>query len=239
MKKIIFGITFFTLAIVIVLAFNNVSKRITPEDAIYIRNIIENAGYDWQEKPVETFEEQIQTIRRVQDAILKETPEQKMIPHGKNREPRALYSLGYALCGDRSRFMDKALRKFGMETRYASLYDTSAVPSAFHALLTQDKSKVRSHAMIEVKTNKGWMMVDSVTRWIALDQDNNVYSFDQWKNHPEKDTLKWSTDQDGEMYYLLKDDFAYIYGLYSRHGKLYPPFMPVPDINWRELLQNF
>lgn len=239
MKNIIVFFVFLVLGLALLLTYNNVSRTVTPEDAIYIRNIIENAGYDWQEKPVSTFEEQIQTIKRVQDAILKQTPTQKLIPKGETREPRDLYRRDYALCGDRSRFIDKALRKFGMKTRYVSLYKTDVVSSPLQAILTSDKSKVRSHAMVEAKTDKGWIMIDSVTRWIGLDEGGNVYSLEDWKNHPAQDSIKWDTDQDGEIYSLLKDDFTHIYGLYSRHGKFYPPFMAIPDINWREMLHNF
>ena len=32
--------------------------------------------------------------------------------------------------------------------------------------------------------------------------------------------------------------FIYIYGLYSRHGKFYPPYNLVPDINYGEFIQN-
>jgi hypothetical protein len=32
--------------------------------------------------------------------------------------------------------------------------------------------------------------------------------------------------------------FTWIYSLYSRHGRFYPPYDPVPDVNWAELAQN-
>jgi hypothetical protein len=31
--------------------------------------------------------------------------------------------------------------------------------------------------------------------------------------------------------------FTYVYGL-SRHGRFYPPYNAVPDVNWGELAQN-
>lgn len=226
------------IAAIALLAKNNVPQHITEEDAAYIRKTIEDAGYDFESLGRSSFAEEIKTVRAVQDAIIKQTPEQNLIPHRQSREPKDLYGRGYALCGDRSRFLHKALRFLGFEARYASLYDTSQISSPVLALLSTDKSKVRSHAMIEVKTSKGLMMVDSVTNWIGLGADETVYSFEEWQNHPAKNQMQWAA-QDGELYYLLNDDFTYIYGLYSRHGQFYPPYLPLPDINWAELTENF
>ena len=30
--------------------------------------------------------------------------------------------------------------------------------------------------------------------------------------------------------------FTFVFGLYSRHGQYFPPFMPFPDVNWRDLV---
>ena len=36
--------------------------------------------------------------------------------------------------------------------------------------------------------------------------------------------------------YIYDDPFTFVYGLYSRHGKFYPPYNFVPDINYKTWL---
>lgn len=227
------------IALVCVLTYNNVSRDITSQDQQYIQSILAESGYELGTiENNHIFEDQIIAIRAVQDAILTQTPKQQIIPLGTSREPADLYKREGAFCGDRSRFMDKALRLAGFEVRYASIYETSKIKQPVLALLSRDKDKVRSHAMIEVKTQKGWMMVDSVTRWIALTKDGAVYSFEEWQNTSKSQNMNW-IEQPGNIYFILENDFTYIYGLYSRHGKFYPPYWPIPDVNWPELSTNF
>jgi len=37
---------------------------------------------------------------------------------------------------------------------------------------------------------------------------------------------------------IYQESFSFIYGLYSRHGKFYPPYTFIPDVNYVELIQN-
>jgi hypothetical protein len=46
----------------------------------------------------------------------------------------------------------------------------------------------------------------------------------QWEVRPPSDT------------YL--HHFVFTYGLYARHGRFYPPYNFIPDVNYGELLQN-
>jgi hypothetical protein len=36
----------------------------------------------------------------------------------------------------------------------------------------------------------------------------------------------------------MDGDFVFVYGLYSRHGGFYPPFVPLPDFDWAQLHHN-
>ena len=35
---------------------------------------------------------------------------------------------------------------------------------------------------------------------------------------------------------LFSKSFVYLSGLYSRHGQFYPPFTPIPDVNWWDFI---
>jgi hypothetical protein len=222
-----------------ILIRHNVRINITPADRHAIEKALKRAGYPPSDvERRDSFHANIRNIRAVQDAVLTTTPEQGKIPRGKPREPAELLRRQAAQCGDRSRFMHKAFRMLGYNVRFASLYSTNKVPTAFHALLTPGGGKVKSHAVVEVKTQKGWMIVDSVHRWIARDQEGEAYSLAQWQDYAPKDAKSWSHLNKGTIYPVLADDFIYMYGLYSRHGHFYPPYNPVPDIHWPAFITN-
>ena len=67
-----------------------------------------------------------------------------------------------------------------------------------------------SHAVSDVLTVDGWVRVDSNEAWVSVDgpPPSPIY------------------------------DGVTIVGLYSQHGRFYPPFTPIPDVNWRELHRN-
>ena len=94
-----------------------------------------------------------------------------------------------------------------------------------------------SHAFTEVLTQKGWMVVDSNDRWISIDSKNNPVSIAQIKLSAEGAAdFAWSQIPPNKKY---MNPFIFVYGLYSRHGQFYPPYNFIPDVNYRELAQNF
>ena len=58
-------------------------------------------------------------------------------------------------------------------------------------------------------------------------------------NNELKDNTIWNSDFAPFMNPILKNNFIYIIGLYSRHGRFYPPYNFIPDINWGEFMYNF
>lgn len=227
-------ILFITIA-----AIHNVSKSITVEDKEYITKIVELENFEWPNLTQhDGFEQEIEDIRAIQQAVLNLTAVQKQIPSFQTREPKDLYNLKYAQCSDRSRVIDKMLRLAGFKTRVASVYKTDKTGSAIKSLLSHDKSKVRSHSIVEVKTAKGWMMVDTNDLWIGLDKNENPVDLEQWQSQVSDDQNFWNASNKGEIYWLMTLPYTYVYGLYSRHGYFYPPYNPIPDVNWIELLEN-
>ena len=51
--------------------------------------------------------------------------------------------------------------------------------------------------------------------------------------------VKWKGIYNDNFNELFAGEFIFVFGLYSRHGNFYPPYNYVPDINWKELIQNF
>ena len=191
-------------------------------------------------KYFENFDEEIEAIRAIQLSVFKIASETRPLPKNQSREPADLIAAGYGNCNDRSRYLEKFYRLVGFETRYASLYSTDKTGSALKSLMIGGGDLVRSHALVEVKTRKGWMFVDSVTPFVGLNDTNEPIALEKWQNIQDKKNYKWSKQPaNSEIYPLMNNDFTYIYGLYSRHGRFYPPYVPVPDVDWMGVWDNF
>jgi hypothetical protein len=49
---------------------------------------------------------------------------------------------------------------------------------------------------------------------------------------------QWSGAVKAPLPEIYGAPFTWVYGLYSRHGRFYPPYNPIPDLNGAELAQN-
>lgn len=219
-------------------AAHEVETTVTDEDRAYGAQILDQAGYSGLPAGLDlhgSFEAQIQTILAVQDAVLKATPVETGLPHGTPREPKDVFQAGQGLCFDRSRAIEKMLASLGFETRHLAIYST-AEHGVLRALITPGTA---SHALSEVKTERGWILVDSNARWIGLAPDGSVHGIEAIK---AKDPLctEWAAVVPEPVSWpLFSQSFTYVIGLYSRHGGFFPPYNRIPDVNYAELWQNF
>ena len=208
-------------------ATHDVPVTASPEDARAIRQLLPN-----DERRAGGFEEEVALILRVQDRVLAVSPEERGIGLNQRRELQDLMRARHGACFDRSRAIETILRSYGFQTRHAAMYSTVETGSALRALTTPDTI---SHALTEVKTSRGWMIVDSKTRWAGLTRDGQPLDLAAIRANPKR---KWSSKVRGALPEIYGAPFTWVYGLYSRHGRFYPPYNPIPDVNWGELAQN-
>lgn len=211
-------------------ASGSVSNTLTSRDRVALHRL------DLAANPVNvsslSLPEQIRLIRAVQRKILTAAPIDKGIPEGSRRDLLEILKRGHGLCFDRSRSIETALRSLGFETRHVSVYSTSE-HSAIVALATP---QVPSHAVSEVKTRAGWMLVDSNILWTGY-IDGKVLATEDIRNSPLAIRNKWGSGQNG-LHEIFRNEFTFVYGLYSRHGQFYAPYTLAPDVNYKELLHN-
>jgi len=206
---------------------NSVPTNLTAEDrAIFVHDF---AG---QSLATATFDEQVTSILAVQVMLAHTAPRLKAIPKYQNREPADVTRQGQGICYDRSRFIEKALTYLGMDVRHVSIFDMPHGKSAVATLLTPG---VSSHALSEVRTVRGWMLVDSNDLWIGLTKDGRVVSADMIAHDPMLAFAEWDSRVKGRPNAEFETDFAYVIGLYSRHGDFFWPYVPIPDVNWTQL----
>lgn len=227
-KKIIFtsGALAAVILLVAVLWFHGVDNELTEEDRAYIPKFTETLQPASGDSP---YEQQVEFIKRVQDSVLTVAPVNKGLPYGQPREPKDLYEAKIGLCFDRSRVIEKILRYHGFETRHIFIYTTRGS----NALVAFAIPNVPSHAVTEVKTQKGWLVIDSNDRWISLDAQGNPVGIDRIA---ENENIAWQNEP--PPIYTTIAPFTYIYGLYSRHGEFYPPYNFIPDVHYGELMDN-
>jgi hypothetical protein len=219
------------------LAVHNVAVLPTEEDIAYGDRILAAAGYEGPKRDlgdIATFEGQIRAIRAVQDAVIRMAERDEEIPFDQEREPKNIVELRKGLCYDRARSIEKILAYIGLEVRHVSVYEARGA-GPVSPVLTPG---TRSHALSEVRTTKGWIAVDPNVRWIGLTADGTPRSVPGLRS-TSSGSVVWDESNSGQPHPIFLEPFVFVRGLYSRHGRFFPPFTPIPDVNWRQLLQNF
>lgn len=217
----------------LVQALHDVPTTATAEDAAAVAKIVEGATPPSAQR---SFAKEIATIRAVQVAVLTAAPVNEGIPLGQPREPADLLAAKKGLCFDRSRAIEKALTLAGIENRHAYVYESDGWVEDLTALAKQG---VTSHAVTEARTSKGWMVIDSNVRWIGLTASGDAISLAEIEREPGLAGGAWDSGNADPIASIFTHDFAYVFGLYSRHGRFYPPYTPVPDIDIGQIVHNF
>lgn len=180
-----------------------------------------------------TLADELGLISSVQRAVLSIVSGSDGIAFDQQREPRDLYDAKTGLCYDRSRVIEKTLRFLGFRTRHIAIYSTAETDSAIRSLVTPG---VDSHAVTEVLTTGGWLVVDSNEPFVSVDAGGRPIAIAQMQRAAEGSvSINWERGPQTDIY---DKPFVFVYGLYSRHGRFYPPYNRVPDMNYPELLQN-
>jgi hypothetical protein len=199
----------------------NVPTHVTTSDAAIFRtalNLVRSV------QPM-SYEQEIALIQSVQGIVLTQAPVGKPIPEYADREPEDLLMNKSGLCYDRSRTYDKLYSWLGFEVRHIYILypehpETKDRLPFWRAFFT---SGTVSHAVTEIKTSRGWLLVDSNSAWIGVTREGEPVSAD----HLHARAKEFATIPN----YFDRDYWA-IRGLYSRRGQFYRPFIPYPQLNW-------
>ena len=219
-----------SICLVAVLFYNAVDNSISPIDKQYILKYLVEVR-SLPEKS--TYEDEVNFIISVQRAVLNVAPRNEGILFGQQREPEELYEAKTGLCFDRSRVIEKILRHSGFDVRHVFLLSKEDTGSAIKAIMTVGAP---SHAVTEVLTKSGWLIVDSNAHWVSTDSEGRPISIDKIQFGVEHSVpVQWGLEPPSPIY---AKPVTFIYGLYSRHGYFYLPYNVVPDVNYDELLQN-
>ena len=200
----------------------DVDTRLKPQDLAAIRSL--EIKKDCED--LTTFAKELGCVRSLQAAIQDKIPDLRCATKDKTIEPKEFLQRGYGCCYDRARIIEKSLTFYGFEVRHFSLHDLR-IPILGY-LLPAD-----SHAATDVKTSKGWMYVDSNYPFVLVSKSNEPVTIQMLRR------MDWANlqDQPVQKKFFRKEPRIF-YGLYSRHGFFYPPKVPLPDIDWSQILHN-
>ncbi|MBO8240522.1 hypothetical protein HA152_07375 [Prochlorococcus marinus XMU1412] len=202
----------------------NVKKDLSEEDIRAIKML----NVDKQCKKISDYKSEIECIKTIQIAQKNLVNSEKCRTGLIDVEPINFINYNFGCCYDRARFIEKTLTYYGFESRRIFLLATDKY-GIFSAIVP----KQDSHAVSEAKTSKGWIGVETIEPFFVLnDEDNNPLTF--------RKALKEKYNFPKKIY----DNFYYrnpmsINGLYSRHGKFHNPYIPLPEINFKDFAYNF
>jgi hypothetical protein len=210
----------------------NVEVAVTEEDEIYIRLISAEIPLPHDTSYANaSYSEKIAVIVKVAayfDRKTKNTKDQA-IPAGMTREPKDWYLNPTGVCYDLARVTEKFLQYYGFGVRHVAVYSTQEAGSPAIAFT---RRRNPSHAVLEVLTERGWVLVDPHSGMVAVTKNGDPISARDARS-------KILTSRSPTSFHtIFSGPYFLVYGLYSRHGMLYPPFNELPDVSWADLVRN-
>lgn len=217
------------------IGLHNVSKKLTTQDISSIEQLIAEHNLEKTEQP-RSFEAEIKLIVNINQIFQSSFRKDKCIPNSQPREPVNFFHESQSgLCYDWCRSFEKVLTYFDFEVRHVALFKNTSNQHNWQVLTSK---KTTSHAVFEIKTQKGWMLIDPFYNWLGF-VDNETFSTNQLIGIDErKKNFLFRNGVPQKLTSFFESNTIPIYGLYSRNGKHYWPYNFIPDYNFFDLSYN-
>ena len=234
---------------VLLIVFNSKSVTLSKEDEAFIKTL----SGEWRlpdntDSIHASFKNEIAFVTALQNNVLQEIAH-KEIPLEYFGDLHFYFTEKKGYCYDRAVLLEKFLKYNGFSFRHLYLYfgEENQTP-AFSSLF---KKGLASHALLEVKTKKGWMVIGTNANWIGLSDKEEVLDVAQLRKRINQNNLVLRTGATvGTCFWKEKGGhFRYLYGVYSRHGQFFShpkggesaslfSIHFLPDYNFSMLLDN-
>lgn len=194
-KKCLFLMGIALVFVASFLAYSSVDNSLSLDDRQYIQEYLSGV----QRLPDNpTYFDELEFIVSVQGSVLDVVSGNDGIPYGQKREPKELYLARTGRCYDRSRVIEKIVRYSGFKARHISIYSVKETGSAISSFIT---SGVSSHAVTEVLTTNGWLVVDSNRPFVSIDKNRQPVSIKKIKLAAEGlASVQWNREPQADIY---------------------------------------
>ena len=254
MKRRLLKIALAILASLVLAAFAfNGYPTVTKTDRAYIDSFLTEWKIPADSDSIHaSFDREVAFVSRVQDSIVKNFSG-AFHPQEKVGHVDFYFRNRAGVCYDKAILMEKMFTSYGFSIRHMYIYfRTDSMPTQKTDFF---KRGLTSHAMLEVKTKKGWMVVAINGNWLGIDPQDNPLTIHDVRDQLKADNLKLKKPNYYGAYFFepfrIPSNFLITYGIYSRHGQFLrngPIEKPLnsigiksklPDYNLRMLLYNF
>jgi hypothetical protein len=232
---------------VLLLVCNSKTVDTTDED----KRFIQAFAQEWQvDKPIDSihasFDNEVKFVAATQKAVLASIRHEE-VEHNVFGSMAFYYKNRKGFCYDRAVLMEKFFSHYGFSFRHVYLYfsEDGQEPS----LINLFKKNNPSHALLELKTKKGWMAVGTNADWVGVTNQGHLLNVKTLGHALQLGELHLKYQPlTGQVFWKDKGrEFGYVYGLYSRHGgffkntsnRMMSLFSILPDYNLPSLLTNF
>jgi hypothetical protein len=243
-RKVLIKASVFFVVILCLGAFINKKPVVSQDDKVFIQKFLK----DWQMEadplvPHSSFENEVLFLQKIQRKVVSDI-KHKVISPEHFGVVNYYYTNRVGECYDRAVLLEKLMDYFNFKYRHVFIY---YVRENGQLKVTEPgdflKAKTNSHALLEVKTSRGWMVMDSNTDCLGLSKSNEPMTMSDFryllKNKKPID-LKYSPTVGDISFWVKYPNLKFVYGVYSRKGQFLKPRLPlpIPSVNFRMLLYN-
>jgi hypothetical protein len=238
LKKIRIALFYIILPVWLVFILFNRKPSVSEEDQVYLNKFLSEWHLNIPEASIHATEaSELSFISQLDHCIVCSIGHQR-IQSSHFGNVRYYYEQRRGECYDRAVLLEKLLEYTHFQYRHIFAYyrnDNSAC--TFMDFL---KKGTESHALTEIKTKDGWMVVGTNADWIGVDNKGRLLSLrDVQKLVEETHTVNLKQKPTmGTDFWELHPKFKYVYGVYSRKGEFLKPNIRIPQINFSMLLSG-
>ncbi|MFL5787012.1 MAG: transglutaminase domain-containing protein, partial [Flavisolibacter sp.] len=180
MKKIRYISIYFCLFLCLLFIFINRKPLITDQDRIYIDKFLAEWKINLSAEQVHAdFNSESAFIQKLVTSVVS-TINHKEIQNSNFGNIKYYYENRLGFCYDRAILMEKIFRYYHFNFRHVFVYYLKD-PNAKPGVLDFFRKSTLSHAITEVETKKGWMVIDSNTDCVGIDKNGNVLNTNDLK----------------------------------------------------------
>ena len=227
-----------TIFVILLLILSNKTLSLTKEDQAYL----DSFRHEWHMPSVaqvhKDFNSEYSFIDQLEHCVINEICHQE-ISHSLFGNIKYYFENKKGFCYDRTALIEKMFLYYNFKFRHIFIYyprNKEKNPGFFDFF----RKSTESHAVVEVQTKKGWVLMDSNADWIGISKSGKPFTIKELRkdlyDNGKIDLKEECTG--GIPFWQDHPKFNYVYGLYSRNGSFFSPHIGLPEINIRMLWYN-